>query len=329
MENINDKLHKYLSGDCNEDEKITVLSWIAESAENQKLFGELKEIWENSCKIANNIVVHPENAWENIKHETGIKEGTTKVVKFRPVFRTLLKYAAVLLIFVFAGFAIKLVLFQKPEIIIASTLNSSKQEIRLSDGTIVFMNRGSQLKYPEKFITKTREIELEGEAFFKVAKDSLHPFVIHAKGTVTKVLGTSFDINTKDPGKVRISVFSGKVAFQSEKYKEKLVKLVKGENGIFNVSDFSVTKQNAFNDNIIAWQTGILKFNNTDLNEAAKVLSEYYTKQIEVSPQLRNRTISVTLNNQTINKTIEIIELTLSIKADSASGIIKLNPLDI
>lgn len=328
MENIVDLLQKYFSGECNAEEKSAVESWIVASAENQKIFNEIRGIWENAKNVTNNITLHTESAWRHIKQETGIKDWKTNLIGLNTSYRNLLKIAATLLIVIGIGTVVKLSYYNKTEFITVSTYNSTKQEVHLSDGSVVYLNHGSQLKYPEEFASPTREIELEGEAFFKVAKDSVHPFIVHAKGTNTRVLGTSFNINTKNQEQVSIAVFSGKVAFRSESSTKQEVKLLKGENGIFYKSSRSITKQIGANDNAIAWQTGILTFNKTSLTEAASVLSGYYSRTIKVAPQLQNRLISVTFDNQPLDKVLEILELTLGIKSDTTSEKILLTPLD-
>ena len=105
------------------------------------------------------------------------------------------------------------------------------------------------------------------------------------------------------------------------------INLIKGENGIYKKTDLSVTKNIGDNENAIAWQTGILKFNNIKLTEAIREISGYYGRPIEIAPQLSNRHISAIFNNQTLSKTLEILRLTLSIKVDSTSGKILLKPL--
>src|SRR5690606_10744959 len=71
-------------------------------------------------------------------------------------------------------------------------------KLLLSDGTEVWMNSGTQLRFPFNFNGKTREVYLEGEAYFKVAKNADRPFIVHANGTQVQVLGTSFNVSTYD-----------------------------------------------------------------------------------------------------------------------------------
>src|SRR5699024_4254504 len=85
--------------------------------------------------------------------------------------------------------------------------------LRFSDGSEIKLNGGSTLRYPATFATDGREVYLEGEAFFSIARDEARPFVVHAGGISTRVLGTSFNIETyANEGEVQVVVAEGKVA---------------------------------------------------------------------------------------------------------------------
>lgn len=101
-------------------------------------------------------------------------------------------------------------------------VNNQRQTrvINLSDGSVVTLERGSRLKYPAVFQNDKREVYLEGEAFFSIAKAPEKPFLVHAQGIMTKVLGTSFRIKAFDKN-VKVQVKTGKVAvFTDNKEKE-------------------------------------------------------------------------------------------------------------
>jgi transmembrane sensor len=324
MENMLKLLQKYFSETCTDTEKTIIESWINESSDNGKIYNELKEIWENAQKVPDNLTFNHNAAWEKILKSTDLKQPKSRTIKLKQAYPQLLKIASTVLIIIGIGAIIKTVYFNKPDVIIALTNNAEKKEIHLADGSIVFLNKGSELIYPDKFKQATREIELKGEAFFKVAKDKQHPFIVHANGTTTKVLGTSFNINTKNTKQVSIAVFSGKVSFKSVNSNKFELLLVKGETGIYNKTNFDLIKQAVDNDNAIAWQTGIIKFNKTTLIDASNILSEYYSKTIIVSPKLQHKLISVTFNNQPLYRALEIIELTLNVKAISTNNKIEL-----
>jgi transmembrane sensor len=186
----------------------------------------------------------------------------------------------------------------------------------LTDGTTVYLNQSSKFYYPGKFRNKTREIQLIGEAFFKVAKDKKHPFIVHACGAVIKVLGTSFNIKAKDSSSVYVAVLSGKVSLSSEKDVSKTIQLEKGEIGIYNIKTKQLDKSKYTDVNFLAWETGILKFNNQPLGEITKVLSDYYSRKIEVEPSMYNRLITVSFDKQPLDEALKILEITLDIKVD-------------
>lgn len=92
--------------------------------------------------------------------------------------------------------------------------------LTLSDGTKVWLNSETELKYPVRFMSNTREVHVKGEAYFEVKKDSLHPFIVHTPHTNTKVLGTSFNVSAyEDEELTAITLVQGKVEVynQSEK----------------------------------------------------------------------------------------------------------------
>jgi ferric-dicitrate binding protein FerR (iron transport regulator) len=106
---------------------------------------------------------------------------------------------------------------------IQETVNQQRQPlvITLADGSKVTLEQGSKLKYPDSFDADKREVTLEGEAFFEITKNPLKPFLVHARGVMTKVLGTSFRIKAFDKN-VKVLVKTGKVAvFTQNEGKEK------------------------------------------------------------------------------------------------------------
>jgi ferric-dicitrate binding protein FerR (iron transport regulator) len=322
------QLIKYFENKCNPTEIEEIEKWLQNSEEHKKTFQDIQKIWANAKTAPDLIQVDYKKAWKTIESKTGIKDYQENIVPQKSLLRQFLKMAAILIVLLGVGAIIKTMFINKPELISELNLTASQKEIHLSDGTIVILNRNSKLTYPAKFIENTREIELEGEAFFNVAKDSLHPFIVHAGGTITRVLGTSFNIDSKNVSRVIVSVVEGKVAFNPESTANNQVQLTKGERGIFEKEAQKLSKIQITDENYLSWQTGILAFNNQTLREAVKVLSEYYSKTIEVQPELQNRKITVTFNNQPLSEVLEILEMTLHIKIDSNQEITVLKTLN-
>src|SRR5690606_37057735 len=96
------------------------------------------------------------------------------------------------------------------KLIVKENFRGEKSKITLPDGSTVFLNNNSKISYRSRFASK-REIHLQGEAFFEVAKDSLKPFVVSSNGLLTKALGTSFNIKAKAGEKVEVGLVTGKI----------------------------------------------------------------------------------------------------------------------
>ena len=143
-----------------------------------------------------------------------------------------------------------------PELQISTT--SETKNIELPDGSLVWLNKNSVLKYPETFAGNDRVVTLEGEGFFEVVHDLDRPFMVQAGQTSTRVLGTSFNIrNYLKENIVEVAVASGKVSFTSKSDgKEKAISLEENEVGSYSKSEDSIVKGQLENRSLFAWKTG-------------------------------------------------------------------------
>lgn len=108
------------------------------------------------------------------------------------------------------------------------------KEVNLPDGSLVLLKKGSELRYKESF-KENRGVELEGEAFFNIVKDSLKEFKVKTNHTVTRVLGTSFLVNEKNGlGETEVSLYSGKVLVNVNGILNKTWSIIPGESFIYN-----------------------------------------------------------------------------------------------
>lgn len=158
----------------------------------------------------------------------------------------------------------------------------------LPDGTIISLNAASKVTYPEKFIGDKREVNLEGEAFFDVKRDESKPFLINAQGSVTKVLGTSFNINAY-PGEnnVEIAVMSGKVAVfpwpgEGNQEDQEMLLLSPNEKAVLKPETHQVAKSAADLETIASWKKNLLIFRNDPFEVVAKKLERWYGVQFVI-----------------------------------------------
>ncbi|BFM45404.1 hypothetical protein CFS9_40450 [Flavobacterium sp. CFS9] len=156
-------------------------------------------------------------------------------------------------------------------------------KIVLSDGTQIWLNAGSHVKYPDTFKGDTREIYLRGEAFFDVAKDKKHPFIIHTDKMDTKVLGTSFNVQAyPDQTTQEVSVLTGRVNVKSTVTEEN-VYVTPGQKVVFKSHS---NKLQAFKDipmnSISLWRKHIIVFEDAPLPEVIATINRNYNVTVQI-----------------------------------------------
>ena len=147
----------------------------------------------------------------------------------------------------------------RSNLLTATTEYGQKRTIRLSDGTMVTLNAGSKLEYPDVFIEDSRRVKLIGEAFFDVSRNPEQPFLIQSQKLTTRVLGTSFNVRSyPEESSVSVSVITGKVQIKSEEGEEEL--LLPEDMGVYHKSSTSIAKMKFDEDQQIGWTKNMLIF---------------------------------------------------------------------
>lgn len=150
------------------------------------------------------------------------------------------------------------------------------EEIQLADGSLIKLNAGSTLEYPEEFQGETRTVKLKGEAFFEISRDETKPFIISTSQTNVEVLGTSFNIREDHlTNSTSVAVLSGKVRLSSAFDANENVTLVKNQKGIVT-KDNQVMKEDNENLNALAWSSGKLRFKSTPIGDVFGDMAAFY-----------------------------------------------------
>lgn len=182
-------------------------------------------------------------------------------------------------------------------------------KITLSDGTQIWLNAGSLIKYPTKFKGGTREVYLTGEAFFDVAKDKEHPFIIHTDRMDTKVLGTSFNVQAyPDHAMQEVSVLTGRVNVKSTVTDEN-VYVTPGQKAVFKSKN---NKLQAFTNipvnSISLWRKNIIVFEDAPLPEVIATINRNYNVGIQIeNKNLNNLKISAYFKELPVNQVVALV----------------------
>lgn len=198
--------------------------------------------------------------------------------------------------------------------LVYNTLNipfGKQFELLLSDGTQVTLNSGSSLRYPVNFITgKDRKVFLKGEAFFDVAKDASHPFIVNADQINIRVLGTQFNLSFyPEDEDISTVLVEGSVALYKEgadMKKNTSTQLVPGQQAAFNKSKNEMSVNEVDTHNHTAWKDGYLLFKASPFYRIRSKLERHFNISIEDKTQLlHNQVYTATFRNETIEEILE------------------------
>lgn len=185
-------------------------------------------------------------------------------------------------------------------------------KVILSDGTLVWMNSSTVLKFPFNFPNNSREITINGEAYLEVAKDAQKPFIVHTSHGSVKVLGTQFNINTYDPEVMRVSLLDGAVQVNTV---EENVALKPGEEAVY-VPDLNKISVHGFDENeVLGWKLGVYYINNNTVQEICDVLPRWYGINIIIDNNAvrNNRFTGILKKKEPMDKLLRTLKATNSI----------------
>lgn len=156
-----------------------------------------------------------------------------------------------------------------------------KSSITLSDGTKVTLNAGTTLTYPTAFTSGSREVSICGEAFFEVAHDDKHPFIVKAEDVNVKVLGTKFNVKAyEDEDNIEVTLKEGKVGVGLDM--GNLIPITPGQQIKYSKTDRRFSKRPVNLNNYTAWVCGKFYFTARPLEKIAKQLERNFNVHIEI-----------------------------------------------
>lgn len=359
---------RYIRGECSEAESIQVQNWITKSPENKQEYEAFLETWKKTGDL--NLQTDDEHSWNRIlKSISESEQKSVPIYKINPNagvksrqpdhrssykrrasnFRWILRIAAILLIT--AGASYLIFESQIEAVTNSSSISDTRKPMReivtkagekasvtFSDGTEVIVNSNSVLRFPEKFVTNRREVELlEGEAFFSVVNKGNIPFLVHTNYADVKVLGTKFNVNAHSKNEhLEVVVAEGKVAVRSNRnesdypdsdVKNREVVLTKGEFAKVDLSSFPTAPQKVRLKSYLGWVNGLLVFDKDPLKEVLFQLSNYYDVEFDVSDaQLYDRHLTAVFNRESLSKVLKIVALSADMSYYEKDGKIIFRP---
>ncbi|OFX32941.1 MAG: hypothetical protein A2W92_06865 [Bacteroidetes bacterium GWA2_42_15] len=312
-------LPDYFSGEISKENRLKVDNWRNLSAGNEKLFREMSTVWKSGAILGQMEQFNPKDALLKVDKRLALYN------KPSSVWQKLQKIAAVLLIplLVYSGF---LTISQFKESKLASgettwqevkTGTGMVSELTLPDGTQVWLNSETTLRYPLNF-GKIREVNLTGEACFDVKKDEKHPFVVTTGTINVEVLGTSFNVaNYANENQTEVVLLSGKVKLFTGEYgnKKEVGFLSPNQQALFKPSTKELFVNNVSVEKYTAWKDGVLMFADDPMDEVTRKLSRWFNVEFVLeSEELRDYVYRATFKDETLPQILDLLKISAPIE---------------
>lgn len=207
-----------------------------------------------------------------------------------------------------------------------ATSSAEINKVILPDGSLVWLKGNSRLNFPTAFSGNTRNVSLQGEALFEVAKDPAHPFVIQCGDLITTVLGTSFNIKTTQEN-IEVVVLTGKVSLTSVTDKQGLI-VLPNQKAVYSGQQKQLVKMDSAGEEKVAAIKGTeynMEFEDTPMKEIIKRIEGKFNVKVHTrDPMLNNCMVTGNFTDQSLEGTINIISQALSFEYEIMDGSILL-----
>jgi ferric-dicitrate binding protein FerR (iron transport regulator) len=192
-----------------------------------------------------------------------------------------------------------------------TTPKGGQFHVVLSDGTNVWLNAASAIKFPASFTGTERIVELKGEAYFEVAKNKQLPFKVQVNGMEVAVLGTHFNVKAyDDENEVKTTLLEGSVKL---KLNNKEILMVPGQQARTTDKDHFDVIPNVNLEQVVAWKNGLFEFND-NIRDIMRQISRWYDVDIEYAGNVTEKAFGGAIaRNKNISEVLNLLELTGSI----------------
>lgn len=318
MRKIENIIVRSFSGDITPEEKGLLSRWLSESTDNEIYFAQLKNIWQVSRSSFTPEEINVEKA-ERLVLRRIESEARTVASAGIPFLIWWQRIAAVVLLPLILTLAF--VLYKKDirgdrELVYQEVVSppGTLSKIKLTDGTEVWLNSKSSLKYPVVFSKGKREVFLSGEAYFEVRSDARNPFVVKTGDVDIKATGTAFNVEAFDTERITaITLAEGKVGVKIGGKKN--IDIRPEQRMIYDKQQNTYRIEAVNSYKWLAWKDGILMFRDDPLEYVFKRIGLAYNVLIEVEDkELGSHPYRATFEDESLNEILNLLELSAPIK---------------
>ena len=360
----------FLAGELSPSEVESLQQWVTDSDENRRYFEEMKATWQAAGSVDTSVIYQPEKAWKKVTGRQPVRTYSNRQKismnlisprTKRVIHRTLQIAAAVAVIF--SGGALASYLMLKPGIDRAEKLvaladseykivvsRGAKSNMVLPDGSIVVLNAASKITYAADYGFSSREITLEGEAYFDVKSNPEKPFTIHTSDIDIRAFGTAFNVKAYPEDNTIVTTLErGELKVNSRNDNSLDITLKPKQNVVFYKSEpiaskqeksTNVTQSASIQQNDVpvvtvtedvniglftSWKDSEWTIESQTFGELAGSLERRYNIRILFgSDDLKNYRFSGTIRNETIEQMLNALTITAPMKYTIEQGVVRL-----
>jgi len=326
-------LQKYCSNSCTEEELSSVLTWFKESARTSEGKSLLFKIWDELPDEDSNHKTDFDLLLGRIHHEINLTQSKKllqisdhNLIKYkrRENFIRIFTRVAAILMFPVLGFGLYMSVKYQSAKHGQALVNKAYNEVfssvdaitkvALPDGSSVWLNHSSSLKYPAMFQGDSRTVELSGEGYFEVAHNPKIPFIVNTGVIQIKALGTAFNIMSyPDEDRIETSLINGIVELQRTEPDGKVIPILTmkpTDLAIFHKSNNEIITRTIGDARYFSWKEGKLVFNKEPMGVVVEKLIRWFNVDIQIKDnELLGLTYTATFVNETLPQVMELIAM--------------------
>lgn len=317
------KIHQYLEGSLSNEEQKELLHWL-KPENNQQLFDSVKaEWWKNKSEDPNQQVFD----LSRFRISERLKE-KQQLLEFSKLLR-LYKYAAIaLLVISLSGTFVAINRPDKKQDLKYTEVHTNYGQvsgITLPDGSEVWINAGTKLKYNNQYGLNNRDIKVEGEAFFSVSKNKAIPFIVDMGSLKVEVTGTRFGVsNYSDSNTMDVVLEEGSVDIHSSNNKL-LTQMNPEEMVSFDKTEMTIEKMKVKSESYTSWKNGVLNIFELPLEQLVLKLEKRYNQKFKVEPAIKNIPFTFSIEGESLSEILHLMEKISTVKAIQKEDIIEIN----
>ncbi len=285
---IDSLVSKKLTDDLTKEEQKAFDHWLRQSPDNLREFEYLSDIWEEKSRERKliNSTLKAESIWREAKQHADHNK------KQRYFTSPYLRLAATIVVVLGVVLIVnqwkdtspqKPVLVAQSDVVRSESPSGSKTRVALPDGSIAWLNSDSYIEFPKNFSEDARLVDLVGEAYFEVRKDSLRPFTVRSLGASTTALGTSFNISAfPEQETVEVHLITGRVLVNN-------VELTPGKGAFYHRQNEYIKVSSINPEEVLSWKEGVLLFDGDDFPTFLKKIERWYGLEVDVTGKPKTR----------------------------------------